>query len=328
MPFRFTLRLGACAIALLAAFPAMAAGEYSALLRDHKFAEADKAASARLAKEPANPDALVARSRAVMSLDDTRLDEAIALAQKCVAAHPANARCHVALGQAMGTKAMSGGMSEGLALAGQIRDAFKKAVELDPASIDARFALLDYYIMAPFVVGGGTGKAQTLARDSASISPELSKLMQAKVDIKEGNLDKAEANALAAKPGTSEELRERQDEVLAAVAANALRDKKFADAERVLREGMKRYPDSFTQHYFMARTLQDQGKHREAVPFFEQSLEKSQRPYAHYRMAKSLQAIGDKTRAASAFDRALTYKAGLSKNMRDDATAQLKSVRG
>jgi tetratricopeptide (TPR) repeat protein len=178
-----TLALGAIALGLLIAGHASASDEYRALLKDRKFAEVEKAATARLARDPADAGAMIARTKAILGARDGRFEEAAAQAEKCVARHPANASCHVAFGKALGSKAMSEGVTSALGYAGKIRDSFKKAVELNPRDFDARFSLLDYYMMAPFIVGGGTGKAQTLARETAVINPEAGKLMTANLDL-------------------------------------------------------------------------------------------------------------------------------------------------
>ncbi|UUZ47419.1 hypothetical protein LP420_29690 [Massilia sp. B-10] len=51
--------------------------------------------------------------------------------------------------------------------------------------------------MAPGIVGGGTGKAETLTAQTAAMLPEAAKLMQAKMDLAADNLAKAEAGTLA-----------------------------------------------------------------------------------------------------------------------------------
>jgi tetratricopeptide (TPR) repeat protein len=312
---------------LLIAGHASASDEYRALLKDRKFAEVEKAATARLARDPADAGAMIARTKAILGARDGRFEEAAAQAEKCVARHPANASCHVAFGKALGSKAMSEGVTSALGYAGKIRDSFKKAVELNPRDFDARFSLLDYYMMAPFIVGGGTGKAQTLARETAVINPEAGKLMTANLDLKEDDLAKAEAAAMGIKPVADDDLQQRHEDLLVAIGATHMSAKKFVDANRVLGEAQKRYPDSPSVDYIAARIQQEQGKHREALAVLEQVLVKIPQPHVHYRIGKSLQALGDKARATAAFEKALSFKAGLAKTQRADAEEQLKVLR-
>lgn len=322
-----TSGLGVIALGLLMAGQAAAADEYHALLKDRKFAEVEKAATAKLAKDPQDASAMIARTRAILGMRDGRFDEAAAQAQKCVGKYPDNGVCHVVLGQALGTKAMAGGITSAIGYAGTIRDAFKRAVELNPRNFEARFALLDYYIMAPFVVGGGTRKAESFARDTAKLNAEAGKLMTVSLYLKEDNLPKAEAGALAIKPGADEDIQERHEDQLMAIGATYLSEKKYADATRVLAEGQKRYPDSPSIDYVVARVHQEQGKHREALAILDQVVGKTPLPHVHYRMAKSLQAMGDKAKATAAFEKALSFKTGLAKTMRTDAEEQLKTLK-
>ena len=321
-----TLGLGAIALVMMAG-QAIAADEYHALLKDRKFAEVEKAATAKLAKDPADATAMIARTKAILGARDGRFDDAATQAEKCIATHPDNAGCHTALGKALGMKAVAGGITSAIGYAGKIRDSFKRAVELNPRDYEARFALLDYYMMAPFIVGGGDGKAKALARDTVSLNPEAAKLMTVSLDLKEENIAKAEAGALALKPGNDDAIEQRHEEQLMAVGITHLSEKKYSDATRVLGEAQKRYPDSPTIAYAVARVHQEQGKHREALAILDQVVTKTPLPHVHYRMAKSLQAIGDKSKATAAFEKALSFKTGLAKTMRADAEEQLKALK-
>ncbi|RJG10838.1 tetratricopeptide repeat protein, partial [Massilia cavernae] len=287
-----------------------------------------KAAAAKLAKDPSDAAAMIARTQAILGTRDGRFDEAAAQAEKCIAAHPENGGCHLALGKALGTKAMAGGISSAIGYAGTIRDSFKKAVALNPRDYEARFSLMEYYMMAPFIVGGGTGKAEALAKETAAINPEAGRMMLAHLDLNDDKVAKAEAAVLAAKPGADGDLQQRQESLLNAIGGSYMSGKKFADASRVLREAQKRYPESPDVVYMMGRVQQEQGQHREALAAFEQALVKTPYAHVHYRMAKSLQALGEKARAVAAFEKAMSFKNGLGKASRADAEAQLKSLKG
>ncbi|MGZ8294417.1 MAG: tetratricopeptide repeat protein [Telluria sp.] len=327
MKMHSTFGIGAIALGLLLAFPALAADEYQQLLKDKKFAEVEKAASAKLAKEPSNAEAMIARTGSIIGIGGgVRIDEAVKQAEQCVTAHPNNGGCHLALGKAMGSKAIAAGIMSSLGSAGTIRDSFKKAVELNPNDFEARFSLLEYYIMAPFVVGGGAGKAEALAKQSASVNAEGGKLMMATIDLHGDNLARAESATLAGKPGADHNLVRRHESLLASIGAAYVNGKKLADANRVVREAQKKYPDNPDLMYVMARVHQEQGQHRDALAGFEQVLAKTPLPHVHYRMGKSLQALGEKARAVSAFEKAVSSK-GLGKQSRADAEEQIKALK-
>lgn len=313
---------------LLAAQPAFAT-EYAVLIKAKKYAEAEKLATSRLAQDPANAAALAGRAETILaSGDGKRTEEAIQYAEQCIGKNPASAACHLALGKALGTKAMSGGMLAAARSAGTIRDSFKKAVELDPRNLDARFSLLQFYMMAPGFMGGGVEKAQTMLAQTAALHPEAGKLMAAMVDASQGRLANAEAAAAAAQPGADEELKKRHESLYINIGSKYMSDKKNPDGERVFRQGLKRFPDSDMLPLAVARSLQEQGKHRDALPILEQLAIDHPRASVHYRMAQSLQALGEKPKAIAAFQKALAAKPALHEKIQADAEDQIKSLKG
>ena len=317
------------ALCLLVVGQSACANEYTALLRARKYAEAERAASARLAQDPANADALIARSDAIRGAgQESRIEEAVKLGEQCVAAHPQVANCHLAYGNALGSKAMNSGMMAAMRYASTIRDSFAKAVELDPQNINARFSMLQYYVQAPSIAGGGAEKAQAFAAQTATVNPDAGKLLAATLDIGAEQYAKAEAAALAVRPGANEALADQQRDVLTNLGGKYINEKKYADAERVFQEVVKRFPDSDGGPYGLALVQQEQGKHREAIAGFEKALTLADRPHIYYRLARSWQALNDKPKAIAAFEKALAFKGGLNKKFRADAEEQLKALRG
>lgn len=328
-PMKNRLSLPFVVFGMTVALHAVAATDHASLMKAKKFAEAEKATSATLAQDPANAEAMAAKTEAILAAGRaTRIEEAVKLSKQCVSTRPTYARCHLVEGKALGMKAMQGGMMAAMSYAGDIRDAFKKAVELDPRNMDARFSLLQFYIMAPGIVGGGTGKGEALAAQSSAINPEAGKLMLARLDAAADKLVKAEAAALAAKPGTDQELLDQQESLLVSIGFKHLSEKHFAEAARIFSDTQKRFPDSDDALYGQARVQQEQGKHREAVAVLEQVLVKTDRAHVYYRIGKSLQALGDNPKAVSAFEKALGFKDDLSSKMKSDAEVQLKALKG
>ncbi len=325
---RFPPSLSLAMLALLCSSGALAADDYTPLLKAKKFADAERAASSRLAKEPANADALYARSKAILELNDGRTEDAVRGGEACVAAQPADSRCHLALGNALGVKAMHGGILSAMGYIGKIRGALIKAVELNPANLEARFSLLQFYLQAPGMVGGGKDKALALVGQTASISPDAARLMTAIMERNSGNPAKAEAAALAVRVAPLDDLAEEQLGLLYSLGAGYVKDKKMADAERIFKTMQQRFPDSEQTLFGGARLLQEQGKHREAIGALEQTLLKWPKPHLHYRIGQSWQALGEKGKAASAYEKALSFKTGLNQDQRADAEVQVKSLKG
>lgn len=316
------------AVALSCASPAVHAHAYSAAIKAKKYAEVEQAASAKLATDPQNAEALIARVDLIVAQgQEARLEEAVKLAEQCIAAHPQKSECHEALGNALGTKAMMGGIMSAIGYATDIRDAFKKAVELDAKNLDARFSLLTYYQQAPGIVGGGSGKAKDLAAETAKVHPEAGKLMQAAIALADEDFAKAEALALSANPKGSDVMVETQRNTLYAVGGQQARNKQYAEAQRVFADLEKRYPDSALGAFGQARVMQEQGKHADALPLLERALSVDAAAHIHYRLGQSLQAVNDKARAVAAYEKALGFKPALSKKQRADAQDQLKTLK-
>ena len=319
-------RLALAALCLLAA-PAMAT-PYTAALKARNYLDAERLANAALAGAPRDPQALAAKVDVIVATAaEARVDEAVALGEACVAANPRESACHDALGTALGSKAVGAGIFSAMGYAGKIRDAFRKAVELDPNNVGARFSLLQYYLVAPGIVGGGVDKGRALAADSAKLSPELGQLMQARIAIKEEDFAQAERLLRAVNAAPGSDLADQRRDALWSLGGTLMMEKRYADSERVFRELQAAYPDSELGLYGQARLRQEQGKHAEAVPLLEQAARIYPQGAVYYRLGQSLQAGGNKTRAVGAYEKALGAVPGLSKKLSADASAQVKTLK-
>lgn len=105
----------------------------------------------------ADAAALAAAGRIALEKDQN--EKAVELYEQAVKLAPKNAEYHYYLGAAYGELAQNAGMLKMASLAKKTKAAFDKAVELDPNYIDARFALIDYYTVAPGFMGGSQEKA-------------------------------------------------------------------------------------------------------------------------------------------------------------------------
>ncbi len=98
-------------------------------------------------------------------------EKAVDFFSKAVALQPNDAAAHYLLGVSYREQAMQAGMFERPSLAQKSRPEFERAVELDPNHIDARFALVTYYLLAPGFMGGGEDKAQAQAAEIKRRNP-------------------------------------------------------------------------------------------------------------------------------------------------------------
>ncbi|MFZ6816726.1 tetratricopeptide repeat protein [Undibacterium sp. Ji22W] len=304
------------------------AHEYEALIKAKKYAEVEKSISSKLSTEPNNPDALVARTELILiEGKESRLDEAVKLAEQCIAANPKNSECQEALGNTLGTKAMRGGVMSAISYVGKIRDSFKKAIELDPSNFSARSSLMQFYLQAPSFVGGGTGKAKDFIVETIKYSPAAGALLQASLDLHEENIERATSVALAVNTSNSEALAKHQRNVLSSIGHALINDKKMTEAEKIFRELCNRFPDSSLGFYGLGKALQEQGKAKDALPFLEKSVVIDASANALYRIGKAWQTLGDKVKAIAAYEKALSFKPELSKKIKSEVEDHLKALK-
>ena len=98
-------------------------------------------------------------------------DTAITYYERLTTLRPHIADYHYKYGGVLGMKALSISKLRALGLVGDIKDAFLKTIALDPDHIEARWALVEYYIQLPGIIGGSEKKAKAQADELSQISP-------------------------------------------------------------------------------------------------------------------------------------------------------------
>ncbi len=151
--------------------------------------------------EPKNAEAWILLTRA--RLQSSQAEAAVESAEKAVKFAPNNSQSYFWLGNAYGSRVGQVGMFSQMSMAPKIRDAFEKTVALDPNNLDAREALLQYYLQAPSVVGGGKDKANAQVGEIAKRDVARGHLARAQIFMSEKNTAaalKSYEAAYAAKP--------------------------------------------------------------------------------------------------------------------------------
>lgn len=92
-------------------------------------------------------------------------EDAIKWLDKAVLLDNHNSDYHLWLGRACGHQAQRASVLWQFPLARRVRKHFERAVELNPDNIDARADLAEYYLKAPWFLGGGQEKAETQAHE-------------------------------------------------------------------------------------------------------------------------------------------------------------------
>ncbi|WP_445956289.1 tetratricopeptide repeat protein [Yeosuana sp.] len=113
--------------------------------------------------------------RALELLGDTyghqeKWDGAIDNYKKLVDANQNIANYHYKYGGALGMKALAVSKFTALGMIGDIENSFLKAAELDPKHINARWALVEYYMKLPGILGGSKNKSLKYAQELENLS--------------------------------------------------------------------------------------------------------------------------------------------------------------
>jgi Flp pilus assembly protein TadD len=132
---------------------------------------------------------LLDQGRAAMSRNDA--DSAATLFEKAVAQNPKSAEAHYLLGTAYGSQAQNAGIFSQASLAGKTKNEFEKAVELNPSLLDARYALVEYYTMAPGIIGGSFDKAFAQAAEIRKHDPLMAHRAAAFIYTHQQKMDEA-----------------------------------------------------------------------------------------------------------------------------------------
>ncbi len=132
-----------------------------------------------------NTEALILLTRARLQAGKGKL--AVESAQKAVSLSPNNAQAQFWLGNAYGSHIGEVGMLSKMSLAPKLRDAFEATIRLEPNNLDARESILQFYLQAPSVVGGGKDKAVLQVKEIAKRDAARGHLAQAQIYMAEKN---------------------------------------------------------------------------------------------------------------------------------------------
>jgi tetratricopeptide (TPR) repeat protein len=110
-----------------------------------------------------------------------RWDDAVLQFAKATEIDPRDGVFRLWLGRAYGNKADHASFLSAYGLARDTVKSFEAAAQLSPANLDIRFDLLEFYLQAPGIVGGGKDKAEAQAREIAKMSPRMGHTARARI---------------------------------------------------------------------------------------------------------------------------------------------------
>jgi Flp pilus assembly protein TadD len=183
-----------------------------------------------LLKSARDPQSLLLAGQSWFMLGEFK--NATEVLDKAALADPRSSKIQHWLGKAYGRRAETSSFLTAPRFASRCRHHFEKAVELDPNNVEAMNDLLEYYLEAPGILGGGLDKAQVLAE-------------------KIGGKDAAEKHY--------------------ALARLAEKRKEFNTAEQHLRRASELAPQQVGRVIDLARFLAKQGKVSESDAAFQRA---------------------------------------------------------
>lgn len=326
MPPRFA-PLRTLTLALLCALPLLPATAQSLrdpawenLLENDHHAELEAQARQRLKAEPGDPQATLALGFALLAdAQPAQVDAAVPLAEACIARHPDAGECHYVLGTLLGAQALRAGMFKAMSLAGRIRESFEKAVALQPEAFNNRVGLMQFYMAAPGIAGGGIDKARELARSTEAKQPEQARCLRAMVAISEEKYDEAEKLLWAVQPGNDNALRSSVYANLGQIAVQRLSNKQAAQAQSLFERLVQADPSRAFAVYGLGRVKTESGAPQEALRLFAQArtLRGQLSLPIDYREALAWLQLGDLAKAKALLQKFVSAGRGHPKNLED-----------
>lgn len=125
-------------------------------------------------------------------------DRALFYFERLVKLKPANADYYYLYGGALALKAKSSNKLKALGMLDDIQESFEKAIKLNPKHVEARWALIDYYLEVPSILGGSENKAARYASELFQISRVDGYLSKAHIAEKVGRYKDSEKYYLKA----------------------------------------------------------------------------------------------------------------------------------
>lgn len=264
-----------------------------------------KAAEALAKATPKDAGAWIALTRA--RLQAGKAEAAIESGERATEAGPKNAQAFLWLGNAYGNRIGEVGMLSKMAMAPKLRDAFEQAVALDPTLVDARNALVLFYLQAPGAIGGGIDKARAQAAAIAKYDRAKGFLAQAQIASHEKKPDqaiKAYESAVASKPG--------DDSLRLGLILLYQQEKRWADAYNAIRKWSAESPDAVKPKYQLGRMASLSGQYLQegeaalrAYLKLPRGKEDPASQHAYYRLGLVLAKAGRKDEARANLQAAL-----------------------
>jgi tetratricopeptide (TPR) repeat protein len=280
----------------------MVAGSAAPGARQAKDASADP--SRRSVSAEAEAKAAFDRGRAAHNAGNT--DEAVSCFERAVALESTSALYHLWLGHAYSRQLSTASFLRKPFIGRRSGDEYNTAVKLDPTSIDAAEARLDFFLNAPGIVGGGVDKARAEAARLATLDAYRGGIATAR--IAEHEKQSPEAERLYRSLMVQYPDRTAAVDALVTLLQNA---KRFDEAFKIVDDRLARLPDETASLYNFGRLSAVSGQQltrgEAAMRRFLTltTADPVRQSNAHYRLGMIKERMGDAHAAAAEYQAAI-----------------------
>ena len=348
------------AATLLLSFASLAVAQTAdELVENGHFNRASTLIEQRLKSNPKDARAHYLLGKVKQNAED--LDDAIKHVEEAVLLEPNNAEYHSYLSQVLGRKAQRAPVFKKFGLGKKCKSETERALQLDPAHLEANITLMLFLDQAPGFVGGDKERAKSMPDQLAKLDPAKGALLRAHFEYESHQPEKAiehyrRAIELSPKDfhaririagllinGKPRRLEEAQKH---ASAAKQLRpthitprsqlalihafNENYAEMEAELTEAEKVVPDDLSPYWSVARVLVDNGKELgRAETYIKKYL--AARPeigapphaLAHWQLGLVYEKLGRKSDAIAQLEKSVALKRDF-----EPAQKDLKRLRG
>lgn len=164
-------------------------------------AEAQAVLERIIQAEPRNAEAMALLGETHLRLRNA--PKAQECADKALKLDPTRAATHCLRANALGAQIGQASLFKKMSMANDIRREYEKALHLDPRNREAREGIMQFYLQAPGIAGGGVDKAAGFAQQTVGVDPALGHSLKAMLHQSKKDLGAAQAEyrlAIAADP--------------------------------------------------------------------------------------------------------------------------------
>jgi tetratricopeptide (TPR) repeat protein len=247
-----------------------------------------------------------------LSLMENQPDAAVRHFKQAVQLDAKVSDYHMWYGSAMAQQVANASRLKQATAAGRVKAALERAVALDGGNIDARDLLVDFYSVAPGIMGGSAKKAREQAQAIARIDARRGHLALGRVAIAAKDTAAVEREMNAAIAAAPDSL-----QGYSALAAWYTRARKWPEAFAIMDRYVAKSPDDPYGAYGIARIAAESGQQvdralKGITAFIANPPGDAAPPVlarAHVRLGQLLQHQGKRDEARAAFARALKLDA-------------------